>query len=81
VREYRDYEGGEMRKERATKRGGSDTKLRRTTVKNASGTRSEMLPEDPMEVVKIFAERRKKSPTMRVKARLAAEAAKRIGKK
>ncbi|RTL95476.1 hypothetical protein EJV44_12260 [Ancylobacter aquaticus] len=58
--------------EHAATRGGKSA-LRRTTVNG----RSEMLPEDPHEVVRILAERRQKSPAMDLKARLLADLRKR----
>lgn len=82
MKEFRDYEDGEIRRERATKRNGDEAKLCRMTVKSASGTtRSEMLPSDPQEVARILKERRSKSPAKRVKDRLAAEMTKRIGRR
>ena len=68
-------------KELATKREGGASILKPTAVRSTEGTtRTQMLPSDPMEVVKIFESRRKKSPALRTKAKLAAELAKRTGR-
>ncbi|MER8637659.1 hypothetical protein [Mesorhizobium sp. M1365] len=54
----------------------SDKELRATKVNG----RTEMLPADPVAVAKILKERRNKSPAAKMRARLAAELAKRTGK-
>ncbi|MCB4771801.1 hypothetical protein LGR54_24625 [Ancylobacter sp. Lp-2] len=58
--------------ERATAKAGNASLIR-----TAVNGRSEMLPDDPHEVVKILAERRKKSPALALKTRLLADLRKR----
>ena len=57
-----------------------DSRLTRTAVRCADGTKSVMLPSDPVKAAKILESRRRKSPATRVKAKLAADLAKRTGR-
>jgi hypothetical protein len=54
----------------------TSSELRATTVKTATGMRTEMMPADPHKVAAILAERRAK-PAGKARAKLAAEAKKR----
>jgi hypothetical protein len=67
-------------RERAVRTTDGKTTLRATRVKDATGTRTMLLPDDPHEVAKILRERRAKSPAAKVRARMYADIAKRTGK-
>ncbi len=68
-------------RERAVRNTDGKTTLRATRVKDASGTRTMMLPTDPYEAVEILRARSaKQTPAQRARAKMAADIAKRVGR-
>ncbi|PTE08213.1 hypothetical protein [Mesorhizobium helmanticense] len=58
----------------------SSAELKPTRIRRDDVTRTEMLPANAFAVAKILKERRSKSPAARLRSRLAADLAKRVGK-